>query len=47
MLELAPDAIIHRDHELLKDLFERFVGKSVDDWNARGKVRAAHGMCYV
>ena len=38
VLELAPDAVIHRDLDLLKDLFERFNGKPVDDWNVRGKV---------
>lgn len=39
VLELAPDAVIHRDLELLKELFERFAGRGVDDWHARGKVR--------
>lgn len=38
VLELAPDAVIHRDLDLLKDLFERFVGRAVDDWHIRGKV---------
>lgn len=39
VLELAPDAVIHRDLDLLKELFERFVGHQVDDWHTRGKVR--------
>lgn len=38
VLELAPDAVIHRDLGLLKDIFERFVGRPVDDWHVRGKV---------
>lgn len=46
VLELAPDAVIHRDLELLKELFERFAGRGVDDWHARGKVFLdyAHAM---
>lgn len=38
VLELAPDAIIHRDLELLEEIFQRFVGHPVEDWHARGKV---------
>ncbi|GJE85205.1 Nup96 domain-containing protein [Phanerochaete sordida] len=46
VLELAPDAVIHRDLELLKDIFERFEGRSVDDWQVRGKIFLdyAHAM---
>ena len=39
VLELAPDAVIHRDLDLLKDIFQRFEGRPVDDWHIRGKVR--------
>ena len=39
VLELAPDAVIHRDLDLLKELFERFIGRPTDDWHIRGKVR--------
>lgn len=38
VLELAPDAIIRKDLDLLKDIFERFNSKKVDNWNRRGKV---------
>lgn len=38
VLELAPDAIIRKDLDLLKDIFERFTTRRVDDWNLRGKV---------
>ncbi|KAF5379022.1 hypothetical protein D9615_006077 [Tricholomella constricta] len=38
VLELAPDAIIHRDLELLKNLFVKFIGHPVDGWYVRGKV---------
>lgn len=39
VLELAPDAVIRRDYELLKELFSRMSGQSVDGWHVRGKVR--------
>jgi nuclear pore complex protein Nup98-Nup96 len=38
VLELAPDAIIRKDLDLLKDIFERFNSRRVDNWNIRGKV---------
>lgn len=38
VLELAPDAIVRGDLVLLKDLFERFNARKVDNWNLRGKV---------
>jgi nuclear pore complex protein Nup98-Nup96 len=38
VLELAPDAIIRRDLELLKELFSKFVGRPVDRWHIRGQV---------
>ncbi|PFH49584.1 hypothetical protein AMATHDRAFT_62906 [Amanita thiersii Skay4041] len=38
--ELAPDAVIRRDLDLLKDMFERFEGKEdrIDGWSIKGKV---------
>lgn len=36
--DLAPDAIVRKDLELLKDIFERFITRKVDGWNVRGKV---------
>ncbi|KAH9933052.1 nuclear protein 96-domain-containing protein [Fomitopsis serialis] len=46
VLELAPDAVIRGDLELLKGLFEQFLDHPVDDWHARGKVFLdyAHAM---
>jgi hypothetical protein len=40
VLELAPNAIIRRDLDLLKEIFERFEGKEdkIDGWPIRGKV---------
>ena len=38
VLALAPDVIIRKDLELLKDIFERFKTEQVDNWNLRGKV---------
>ena len=36
--ELAPDAIIRKDLELLEELFQRIAGHPVDGWQDRGKV---------
>jgi nuclear pore complex protein Nup98-Nup96 len=38
VLDLAPDAVIRKDLALLKDIFERFNTRKVDNWNIRGKV---------
>jgi nuclear pore complex protein Nup98-Nup96 len=38
VLELAPEAVIRHDYELLKNLFARMAGHPVDGWNVRGKV---------
>jgi nuclear pore complex protein Nup98-Nup96 len=38
VLELAPDAVIRKDLELLRELFSRFSGRPVDSWHVRGKV---------
>lgn len=44
VLELSPDAVVRRDLDLLKTLFERFEpavsqGQAIDGWHVRGKVR--------
>ncbi|KIL64135.1 hypothetical protein M378DRAFT_11701 [Amanita muscaria Koide BX008] len=40
VLELAPDAILRRDLDLLRDIFERFEGKEgkIDGWSIRGEI---------
>ncbi|KAF9489229.1 hypothetical protein BDN71DRAFT_1401891 [Pleurotus eryngii] len=38
VVDLAPDAIIRKDLELLRDLFLRFEGKPVNGWHVRGKL---------
>lgn len=38
VLELAPDAVVRQDHELLRTIFSRFSGHPVDGWHLRGKV---------
>lgn len=38
VLELAPDAVIRQDLELLRELFQRFVGQPVAGWSFGGKV---------
>ncbi|KZP25015.1 hypothetical protein FIBSPDRAFT_856394 [Athelia psychrophila] len=38
VLELAPDAIIRGDLDLLKELFERVHSRKVENWTSRGKV---------
>ena len=38
VLELAPEAVIRNDLELLESLFERIAGHPVDNWHSRGKV---------
>jgi nuclear pore complex protein Nup98-Nup96 len=38
VFELAPEAVIRNDLELLQVLFERFVGHAVNGWHVRGKV---------
>ena len=38
VLELAPEAVIRDDLDLLKDLLERIAGHPVDGWYVRGKV---------
>lgn len=36
--ELAPEAIMRKDLELLEELFQRISGHPVDGWEVRGKV---------
>jgi len=38
VLELAPDAIVRQDHELLRTIFTRLSGHPIDGWHLRGKV---------
>lgn len=38
VLELAPDAVIRKDLELLKELFSKFSERPVTTWHVRGKV---------
>lgn len=51
ILELAPDAIIRQDLELLHSLFIRFDGDGkrdkIEHWFVRGKVRFHHSCCFA
>ena len=38
VLELAPDAVVRQDHELLQTIFTRLSGHPIDGWHLRGKV---------
>jgi nuclear pore complex protein Nup98-Nup96 len=38
VLELAPDAVVRQDHELLRSIFSRLSGHPIDGWHLRGKV---------
>lgn len=38
--ELAPEAVIRQDLDLLISLFERIANQAVDGWHVRGKVMA-------
>ncbi|THH28963.1 hypothetical protein EUX98_g5225 [Antrodiella citrinella] len=46
VMQLAPDVVIRKDMALLQELFQRFSGQPVRDWNVRGKVFLdyAHAM---
>lgn len=37
VLELAPEAVIRDDLELLRSLFVKMNGKPVESWHVRGK----------
>lgn len=47
VLELAPDAVMRKDVELLKELLGRFKVHPVDGWHTRGKVGAADIARYI
>jgi nuclear pore complex protein Nup98-Nup96 len=38
VVELAPEAVIRQDLDLLVSLFERIASQTVDGWHTRGKV---------
>lgn len=42
VVELAPDAILRRDFELLQNLFAVFANHPVSGWHVRGKVSLFH-----
>jgi len=46
VVELAPEAVIRQDFELLTSLFERMVSQSIDGWHLKGKAYLdyAHAM---
>ena len=46
VLELAPDAVIRQDLDLLNDLFQRFAGQSIDGWEVRGKVSSPYDTVF-
>lgn len=39
VVELAPEAVIRQDFELLASLFERMASQSIDGWHLKGKAR--------
>lgn len=39
VVELAPEAVIRQDFELLTSLFERMASQSIDGWHLKGKAR--------
>lgn len=45
ILDLAPDAVVRQDHELLRNIFTRFSGHPTDGWHLRGKVCKSNTMC--
>jgi nuclear pore complex protein Nup98-Nup96 len=46
VVELAPEAVIRQDLDLLVSLFERIANQTVDGWHVRGKVMALLLPCY-
>lgn len=42
--ELAPEAVIKQDFELLDSLFERMSSQTVDGWHLKGKVNLSHPL---
>jgi nuclear pore complex protein Nup98-Nup96 len=49
VVELAPEAVIRQDLDLLISLFERIANQTVDGWHTRGKVYMdyAHAMTRI
>ncbi|KAG1786824.1 nuclear protein 96-domain-containing protein [Suillus plorans] len=49
VVELAPEAVIRQDLDLLVSLFERIANQTVDGWHTRGKVYMdyAHAMTRI
>ena len=45
VLELAPDAVVRQDHELLRTIFSRLSGHPIDGWHLRGKARKSNPIC--
>jgi len=45
VLELAPDAVVRQDHELLRTIFGRLSGHAIDGWHLRGKARKSNTIC--
>lgn len=45
VLELAPDAVVRQDHELLRTIFTRLSAHPVDGWQLRGKVGKSNTTC--
>ena len=45
VLELAPDAIVRQDQELLRTIFGRLSGHPIDGWHLRGKARKSNPIC--
>ena len=39
VVELAPEAVIRQDFDLLTSLFERMANQSIDGWYLKGKAR--------
>jgi nuclear pore complex protein Nup98-Nup96 len=44
VLELAPDAVVRQDLELLQTIFTRLSGHPIDGWHLRGKVRKSNAI---
>jgi len=47
VLELAPDAVVRQDHELLRTIFGRLSGHPIDGWHLRGKVYKSNAISEV
>lgn len=45
VVELAPEAVIRQDFELLTSFFERMASQSIDGWHLKGKARPLPSLC--